>query len=214
MGLIHLELFATLDLVAQAPGGPDEDPAGFPFGGWQAPLFDEAVGAQVDAAYAGTDALLLGRRTYDIFAAYWPHQKGGEDGDIADLFNRVPKYVASRGRPDLSWAGSTHLGPDLPRAVREIRDRHENIKVVGSLDLVQTLLHEKLFDRIDLWLHPIVLGVGKKIFDGGEVPTNVTLLGPPEATPNGAVYLRYALADGTPATGDMSAPDRGAVGDA
>ncbi|QNS02398.1 dihydrofolate reductase family protein [Streptomyces xanthii] len=214
MGLIHLELFATLDLVAQAPGGPDEDPAGFPFGGWQAPLFDEVAGAQVDAAYAGTDALLLGRRTYDIFASYWPHQKGGEDGDIADLFNSVPKYVASRGRPDLSWAGSTQLGPDLPRAVREIRDRHENIKVVGSLDLVQTLLHEKLFDRIDLWLHPIVLGVGKKVFDGGEVPTNVTLLGPPEATPKGAVHLRYALADGTPATGDMSAPDRGAVGDA
>ncbi|MGW4896489.1 dihydrofolate reductase family protein [Kitasatospora sp. NPDC004240] len=209
MGLIHIEMFATLDLVGQAPGGPDEDPEGFPFGGWQAPLLDEVAGAQIGAAYEGTDALLLGRRTYDIFAAYWPHQKGGEDGDIAELFNRVPKYVASRGTPDLPWAGSTQLGPDLPAAVREIRDRHRSIKVVGSLDLVQTLLREKLFDRLDLWVHPIVLGVGKRVFEDGAVPTNLTLLQPPAASPKGTVHLRYALADGTPATGDMSAPDRG-----
>ena len=110
----------------------------------------------------------------DIFAAYWPHQEGGQDSEdeaIASLFNRVPKYVASRGRPDLSWAGSTQLGPNLADSVREIRDRHEHVKVVGSLNLVQTLLREKLFDRLDLWVHPIVLGVGKKVFDGGAVPT-------------------------------------------
>jgi dihydrofolate reductase len=93
--------------------------------------------------------------------------------------------------------------------VREIRDRHEHVKVVGSLNLVQTLLREKLFDRLDLWVHPIVLGVGKQVFEGGAVPTNVTLLEPPVASPNGVVYLRYGLADGTPRTGDMSAPDRG-----
>jgi dihydrofolate reductase len=212
MGLIHLELFATLDLVAQAPGGPDEDPEGFPFGGWQAPLMDEVSGAQVLAAYEGTDALLLGRRTYDIFAAYWPHQDGGEDDAIATLFNRIPKYVASRGTPDLSWAGSTQLGADLPRAVREIRDRHQHINVVGSLDLVQTLLREHLFDRLDLWVHPIVLGVGKKVFDGGAVPTNLTLLEPPAAGGQGTVLLRYGLAGGTPGTGDMTAPDRGVGG--
>ena len=210
MGLIHIEIFATLDLVGQAPGGPEEDPeGGFPFGGWQAPLFDEVAGAQVGAAYEGTDALLLGRRTYGIFAAYWPAQQGGGDDDIARLFNRVPKYVASRGTPDLSWAGSTQLGPDLPAAVREIRDRHEHVKVVGSLDLVQTLLRERLVDRIDLWVHPVVLGVGKKVFDGGAVPTNLTLLEPPAAGPKGTVYLRYGLAEGTPATGDMAAPERG-----
>jgi len=214
MGLIHIEMFATLDLVGQAPGGPDEDPEGFAFGGWQAPLLDEVSGAQVGAAYEGTDALLLGRRTYDIFAAYWPHQKGGEDGVIADLFNGIPKYVASSGTPDLSWAGSSQLGPDLPAAVREIRDRHENVKVVGSLHLVQTLLREKLFDRLDLWVHPIVLGVGKKVFDGGAVPTNLTLLEAPVAGSNGTVYLRYGLADGVPATGDMSAPGRGSGPDA
>lgn len=211
MGLIHLALFATLDLVGQAPGGPEEDPENaFPFGGWQAPLLDEVGGAQVGAAYAGTDALLLGRRTYDIFAGFWPHQEcGGEDGEMAALFNGIPKYVASRGTPDLSWAGSTQLGPDLATAVREIRDRHEHVKVVGSLNLVQTLLREKLFDRIDLWVHPIVLGVGKKVFDGGAVPTIVTLLEPPVATPGGTVFLRYGLAEGTPGIGDMSAPDRG-----
>ena len=209
MGLVHIELFATLDLVGQAPGGPEEDPEGFPFGGWQAPLLDEVAGAQVAAAYEGTDALLLGRRTYDVFAAHWPHQEGGEDGDIATLFNRIPKYVASRGTPDLSWAGSTQLGPDLAAAVREVRDRHEHVAVVGSLDLVQTLLREKLFDRLDLWVHPIVLGVGKKVFDGGVVPTNLTLLEPPAAGGKGTVYLRYGLTEGVPGTGDMAAPDRG-----
>jgi dihydrofolate reductase len=203
MGIITMELFATLDLVAQSPGGPDEDPIGFPFGGWQAPLMDDVTEAQVYAAYEGTDALLLGRRTYDIFAGYWPHQ----EGEFATLFNRVPKYVASRGKPDLSWAGSTQLGPDLAGAVREIRDRQEHIKVVGSLNLVQTLLRDKLFDRLDLWVSPVVLGVGKKVFDGGAVPTNLTLLAPPAASPKGTVYLRYGLADGTPGTGDMSAPD-------
>jgi dihydrofolate reductase len=210
MGLIHLELFATLDLVGQAPGGPEEDPDGFPFGGWQAPLTDDVTGRQVLDAYEGTDALLLGRRTYDIFAAYWPHQQGGPDDDIAALFNRVPKYVASRGDLDLTWAGSTQLGPDLPAAVREVRERHEHVKVVGSLDLVQTLLRERLFDRIDLWLHPIMLGVGKKVFADGAVPTNLTLVEPPAPGPKGTVHLRYARADGTPGTGDMAARDGGA----
>ena len=132
MGLIHIELFATLDLVGQAPGGPDEDPEGFPFGGWQAPLLDDVSGAQVVAAYEGTDALL-----------------------------------------------------------------------------VQTPLRERLVDRLDLRVHPLVLGVGKEVFDGGAVPTNVTLLEPPVAGPRGTVYLRYGLADGTPATGGMSAAGRG-----
>lgn len=208
MGQIHLALFATLDLVGQAPGGPGEDPdGGFPFEGWQAPLIDEVSGEQVGAAYEGTDALLLGRRTYDIFAGYWPHQ----DDEFAAMFNRIPKYVASRGEPDLSWSGSTQIGTDLVSEVREIRDRHEHVKVVGSLNFVQTLLREKLFDRIDLWVHPIVLGVGKKVFDGGPVPSNLTLLKPPVSSPAGIVYLQYGLAEGVPATGDMSEPDRGDV---
>lgn len=185
-------------------GRPEEDPEnGFPFGGWQAPLIEEVSGAQVDAAYDGTDALLLGRRTYDIFAAYWPTATG----EFADLFNRIPKYVASRGEPDLPWAGSTRLGPDLAHEIRELKDRHEDIKVVGSLDLVQTLLSEKLFDRLDLWIHPIVLGVGKSLFAGGAVPSNLTLVEAPAASPTGIVALKYRLDTGVPTTGDMTVSD-------
>lgn len=211
MGLLHIDLFATLDLVAQAPGGPDEDPEGdFEFGGWQAPLFDDVVGEQVVAGMTGLDALLLGRKTYDIFAAYWPGQEDGTDGSIARLFNQVPKYVASRGNPSLDWAGSTLLGPDLPDAVREVRARHSNVHVIGSLDLTQTLVAERLFDRLNLWLYPIVLGHGKKVFADGAIPTNLRLTEPPVTATSGAVLLRYALADGTPATGDMTRDDRGA----
>ena len=211
MGTIDIELFATLDLVGQAPGGPEEDAEGaFAFGGWQAPLMDDVTGAQIMASYDGTDALLLGRRTYDIFAAYWPHQEGGPDDDIAALFNRIPKYVASRGAVDLSWAGSAQLGADLPAAVREIQQRHERVKVVGSLNLVQTLLREQLFDRLHLWLHPITLGSGKKVFADGAVPTSLTLLEPPAATPSGTVLLRYGRVDGVPGVGDMANPDGGA----
>lgn len=206
MGTIHIDLFTTLDGVAQAPGAPEEDPeGGFPFGGWQAPLFDDVVGEQVGEGMQELDALLLGRKTYDIFAAYWPHHEDGQDGEIARLFNQIPKYVASRGEPELAWAGSTKVGPDLAAAVAELRDRHEHVHVIGSLDLVQTLLAERLFDRLSLWVYPIVLGTGKKVFDGGAVPSNLTLVEPARTSPKGAVLLRYELADGVPATGDMDA---------
>ncbi|MFO7191515.1 MULTISPECIES: dihydrofolate reductase family protein [Thermocrispum] len=204
MGFIEIELFTTLDLVGQAPGSPDEDPLNFAYGGWQAPLLDEATGEKIAAAYEHTDALLLGRRTYEIFAAYWPYQQDGEDAAFAELFNRIPKYVASRGKPDLSWAGSQQIGADLVSEVRDIRARHEHVKVVGSLNLVQTLLAEKLFDELGLWVHPIVLGTGKQVFDGGAVPSNLKLLEPPTAGPAGIVHLRYGLAEGVPGTGDMA----------
>jgi dihydrofolate reductase len=201
MGLIQIDLFTTLDGVAQAPGGPDEDTdSGFAFGGWQAPLIDEVVGEQVGAGIAELDALLLGRKTYDIFAGYWPHQTDA----IAQVFNEVPKYVASRGNPTLDWDNSTLLGPDIVDAVRGLRDRHENVHVIGSLDLVQTLLAERLFDRLNLWVYPIVLGSGKKVFAEGTVPANLPLVEPAVTSPSGAVLLRYRLADGTPATGDMA----------
>jgi len=210
MGTIHIDLFATLDLVAQAPGGPEEDTeGGFAFGGWQAPLIDETAGEQIMAGMVGMDALLLGRKTYDIFAAFWPHQEEGPDGEIAALFNRIPKYVASHGRPELEWAGSSLLDPDLAGAVRQVREKHEKIHVIGSLNLVQTLLREHLFDQLNLWIHPIVLGTGKKVFDGGAVPSNLTLLEPPAASGKGSVLLRYGLASGTPAVGDMTSDDRG-----
>lgn len=202
MGLIHIDLFTTLDGVAQAPGGPEEDTENsFAFGGWQAPLFDEVVGEQVAGGMEGMDALLLGRRTYDIFANYWPQQ----EGFIADLFNRIPKYVASRQDLELGWEGSSLLGPDVPAAIQELRERHNNVHVIGSLDLVQTLLTEKLFDRLNLWVYPILLGEGKKVFDGGAVPSNLKLIEPVVASPKGAVMQRYELLEGVPGVGDMSA---------
>jgi dihydrofolate reductase len=201
MGEIHIDLFATLDLVAQAPGAPDEDPeGGFHWGGWQAPLVDETFGQWVWAGMDRLDALLLGRKTYDIFAAYWPQQTG----DIGALFNRVPKYVASRGTPRLDWAGSTQLGADLPHSIAELRERHENVHVIGSLDFVQTLLRERLFDRLTLWLHPIILGSGKKVFAGGEVPALLRLAEPAATSPNGIVQLRYELTADSPTTGVMA----------
>jgi dihydrofolate reductase len=210
MGLIHIDLFSTLDGVAQAPGAPDEDnEGGFEWGGWQAPLFDDVVGEQVGRGMEGMDALLLGRKTYDIFANFWPHQEDGVDAEIARLFNRIPKYVASRQRPTLEWAGSTLLGPDLTQAVREVRDRHSNVHVIGSIDLVQTLLAERLFDRLSLWVYPVVLGTGKKVFPDGAGPANFVLAEPASTSPKGAVLLRYQPGVGRPTTGDMTADNRG-----
>jgi dihydrofolate reductase len=137
------------------------------------------------------------------------NQEDGADATISRLFNQVPKYVASRSNPTLDWAGSSLLGPDLPDAVRQVRSRHNNVHVIGSLDLTQTLVAERLFDRLNLWLYPIVLGRGKKVFGDGAIPTNLTLAEPPLAGKSGAVLLRYTLADGTPATGDMTRDDRG-----
>jgi dihydrofolate reductase len=205
MGRIHIDLFTTLDGVAQAPGGPEEDPTDdFAFGGWQAPLIDEVVGEQIDSGMEGMDALLLGRRTYDIFAAYWPHQNGG----IADLFNRLPKYVASRQSRQLEWEGSTLLGADTGAGLRELREKHQNIHVIGSLDFVQTLFAERLFDQLNLWVYPILLGTGKKVFADGVVPTNLRLIEPVVASPKGAVMQRYAVVEGTPAVGNMAETDQ------
>lgn len=214
MGRIRIDLFSTLDGVAQAPGGPEEDADnGFPFGGWQAPLMDEQVGTWVDAGLRTLDALLLGRRTYDIFAGYWPHQEGGQDGNIATLLNRVPKYVASRSTPTLDWAGSTllvpDLGPDLPTAIRTLKERHDDIHVIGSLDFVRTLVAEGLFDDLTLWVYPIILGTGKRVFESGDIASTLALTEPAGTSERGAVQLRYARIGGTPATGDMAKPDRG-----
>jgi len=210
MGLIHIDLFTTLDGVAQAPGGPEEDAeGGFAFGGWQSPLFDDVVGQQVGSGMEGMDALLLGRRTYDIFAGYWPNVGESDDSGIAELFNRLPKYVASRKTPTLEWANSTLIDTDIAAAIHELRDRHENIHVIGSLDFAQTLFAARLFDRLTLWVYPILLGRGKKVFAGGAVPTNLRLVEPVVASPKGAVMQRYELADGIPEVGDMSTGDQG-----
>ena len=189
-GQLYIDLFTTLDGVAQAPGGPDEDrEGGFRFGGWQAPLIDDVAGAQIGAGIAEMDALLLGRRTYDIFASYWPNHTG-QDSQIADTFNALPKYVASRGRPTLDWAGTTQLGPDLAAEVDRLRAQHRSIHVIGSVNFARSLIDAQLFDVLNLWVHPVVLGEGKKVFPDGAEPVNRRLLRPPEATGTGVVLLR------------------------
>ena len=209
-GRIFIDLFTTLDGVAQAPGGPDEDrESGFAFGGWQAPLLDDTVGGQVGEGVAEMDALLLGRRTYDIFAAYWPHQGGGPDASIADTFNAIPKYVATRGERELPWRESHRVGADLAAEIGTLRERHRSIHVVGSVDFARTLVRERLFDVLNLWVYPIVVGPGKRLFPDDGPPFGLTLLEPPVPSPKGAVLLRYGPG-GEVTTGDMGAPDRGA----
>ncbi|WP_062519166.1 dihydrofolate reductase family protein [Demequina silvatica] len=205
MGRISIDLFTTLDGVCQAPGGPDEDASsGFPFGGWQAPLMDAMVGESVTAGIASMDALLLGRRTYEIFAAYWPLHESVRDGAIGRRFAEVPKYVASRGEVALTWRGSSRVGADLVPEVRALRERHADVHVIGSVDLVQTLLTEGLFDVLNLWVYPVVLGQGKKVFPDGATPAALRLLEPAVTGSAGTVQLRYGPTGEPPATGDMA----------
>lgn len=202
-GRLIIDLFTTLDGVAQAPGRPDEDPSGgFPFGGWQAPIDDDVVGADLLAGIATIDALVLGRRTYDIWAAYWPGF--GDDHPIARVFNGGPKYVASRSAPPLEWAGSERIGHDITAEVDRIRARHRNIHVFGSVDLVQTLLAHDLYDELKLWVYPLVLGQGKKVFPDGATPARLRLLEMPVTGDRGTVLVRYAPS-GAPTAGTIGA---------
>jgi len=203
-GRIIIDLFITLDGVAQAPGGTEEDTSdGFPFGGWQAPLQSEAVGASVGKGMETLDALLLGRRTYDIFAGYWPHHTDGPEGFIGQLFDRVPKYVASRDAGiALDWQGSTRVGGDLASEISQLRERHQDVHVIGSIDFVQTLLAEQLYDELQLWVYPLVLGQGKKVFPDGAAPHNLRLLSA-DAGDGGTLLLRYAPLPGQIETGTM-----------
>ena len=203
-GRIVIDLFTTLDGVAQAPGGPEEDTSGgFRFGGWQAPLDDDMVGEQVTAYIESMDALLLGRRTYDIFASFWPRHTDGADGFIGRKFSAVPKYVVSHGTLSPDWAGTTQLGPDVAAEVDALRDSHREIHVVGSIGLVQTLLAASVFDELRLWIYPIVLGEGRRVFPDGAVPATLALIAPPLVGSAGVVEVRYAPA-GPLATGDMT----------
>src|SRR5919106_1524788 len=139
MGLLIVTEFVTLDGVAQAPGAPDEDlDGGFTHGGWQAPLVDQESGNAMFEQARTMDALLLGRRTYEIFAAYWP--RAPEEIPFTGLLNAVPKYVASRTLADpLAWQGSTLLTGDLAESITALKERHRDVHVIGSLDLVQSL---------------------------------------------------------------------------
>lgn len=166
--------FLTLDGVMQAPGGPGEDDSGgFTHGGWSVTHWDEHMAEVMDAALSRPFDLLLGRRTYDIFAAHWPRV----EGDEGKPFNDATKYVASRGTPALTWAGSVLLQPDVAAAVAALKEQDgPELQVHGSGDLVQTLLRHDLVDVFRLWTFPVVLGTGKRLFAGGTVPSALRLV--------------------------------------
>lgn len=201
MGTLIVTEFLTLDGVAQAPGGPDEDPdGGFTHGGWQAALLDPQSGRVVFEQARSMGALLLGRTTYEVFAGYWPDAP--QDNPFAGLLNSVPKYVATRTLADpLKWAASTVLGTDLAAGVASLKARHGEVHVIGSLNLVQSLLRLGLVDRLNLWLFPLLLGSGKRLFADGTVPTALRLTDS-VTYPNGTLHLEYQTA-GSPTYGNL-----------
>jgi dihydrofolate reductase len=202
VGKLIVTEFVTLDGVGQAPGGPDDDPdTGFTHGGWQAPLMDQESGNAVFEQARNMDALLLGRRTYEIFAGYWP--TAPEEIPFTGLLNRVPKYVASRTLADpLSWRGSTVVGDSIPEGVTSLKERHNELHVIGSLDLVQSLLRAGLVDRLELWMYPVLLGSGKRVFGDGTVPTALRL-SESVTYSSGTLQLNYETA-GTPTYGTVA----------
>jgi dihydrofolate reductase len=189
VGIIVANLFLTLDGVYQAPGGREEDTEGnFAFGGWQAPVSDDEAGAAIGEEIAKIDALLLGRKTYDIFAAYWPHQSD----EIGGTLNRVPKFVVSKSLTAPGWAGTAVL-PDAT-AAGSLRDEYGEVHMFGSGVLIRSLLAADVLDRLHVWLYPVTLGQGKRLFDAGTIPASFRLAEPARSFPKGAVSLMYERA--------------------
>jgi dihydrofolate reductase len=180
----------SLDGVIQAPGGPEEDPSGdFRLGGWSAPYDDEVIGQAVQDLHSQPFELLLGRRTYDIWAGYWPHVRAGHA--IADLFNRVPKNVATH-RPDtLGWQNSHALKGDLVDAIRALkRQDGASLLTWGSGDMMRQLLADGLVDELRLWIYPVVLGHGKRLFDDNAQASAFALANSTSAA-SGVLVTRY-----------------------
>jgi dihydrofolate reductase len=169
----------SLDGVMQAPGGPSEDPTrGFEFGGWAVPFLDQEFGEEIDRLFSEKFDLLLGRKTYEIFAAYWPYyDESAPDGAIATLFKDIRKYVVSRsGDVDTGWQGSVLLR-DIA-AVQELKQQEgPNLVTQGSTELVHALLANDLVDALAVFTIPVVLGRGKKLFADGSVPKTYRLVG-------------------------------------
>lgn len=164
----------TLDGVMQAPGGPEEDLAGgFAYGGWSVNYWDEMTNQIMGEFMAGPFDLLLGRKTYEIFAAYWPYSQ--EPG--ADELNNARKYVASRSLPKVDWNNSVLLKGDVAQEVRKLKEMDgPELQVHGSSDLIQTLLKHNLIDKFHLLIYPVVIGNGKRLFGQGTLPAGLKLI--------------------------------------
>ncbi|HEX8364619.1 MAG TPA: dihydrofolate reductase family protein [Allosphingosinicella sp.] len=181
--------FVSLDGVMQAPGGPEEDRSGgFELGGWLFEYFDESAGKWIDALFSGDFDLLLGRRTYDIFAAYWPFVDGDEAA-LGARFDRAAKYVLTRGEQPLDWQNSHRL-PGIEALAEVKRGDGPALIVQGSSTLYPQLLAAGLIDRLVLMTFPLVLGGGKRLFDDSTLPRSMRMVDH-EVSASGAVFAAY-----------------------
>ena len=202
MRKIVVATFTSLDGVMQAPGGPQEDPTGgFTLGGWTAPYFDEELGTSLGQIFGRPFDLLLGRKTYDIFAAHWPYVTDPND-PIAGVFNRVTKYVAPRSNPKLTWQNSQLLGADIVSSLKRLkREEGPDLLVQGSSGLLQTLWKNGLVDEFSVLIFPVVLGKGKRLFADGAMPAGLKLV-KSQSFPTGVIVANY-YPDGAVKTGDF-----------
>src|SRR5438270_13751806 len=192
MRKIIVGAMVSMDGVMQSPGGPSEDPTnGFKFGGWQMPYFDKEFGEELDRLFNEKFNLLLGRRTYEIFAAYWPYyNENAPDGSIAKLFNEIKKYAVSRsGEVDTSWQESVLLR-DIADVKRLKQGDGPNLVTQGSTELVHGLLANDLVDAISIYTVPVVLGGGKKLFADGSAAHSFKLTRS-RVSPNGLIVGHY-----------------------
>jgi dihydrofolate reductase len=207
MGKLVVGTFLTLDGVMQAPGGPEEDPSGgFEYGGWSVPFWgDDLMGRVMDESMQPADALLLGRKTYEIFAAHWPNV--GDDDPMAAKLNSVQKYVASTTLDSVEWQNSTLIEGDVAEEVAKLKDEKAEIQVPGSQNLIQTLLKHDLIDEYRLWFFPVALGNGKRLFADGTMPTNLKLVDT-KTSSTGVAMNTYEVA-GRPDYGSFALGDQG-----
>lgn len=179
----------SLDGVMQAPGAPQEDPrGGFELGGWIVPYWDETLGNQLTQAVSGRFDLLLGRRTYEMLAAYWPY---AGDNPISSAFNRAIKYVATRGTPAFDWVNTQVLPGDAVEAVRRLKsETGPDIQIYGSRSFLQSLIAADLIDEYVIRTYPLVLGSGKRLFEDGAPPRALRLVAT-ESSSTGVITSRY-----------------------
>lgn len=185
--------FVSLDGVMQAPGGPEEDPTGgFAHGGWTVGFWDEAMGLAA-AGFDGTNReLVLGRRTWEIFAAHWPYQP--TDDAVARTLNAARKHVASRTRKTLDWDNSVLLGEDVPAAVAALKaEPGLDLQIIGSVNLIQSLQGAALIDEYNVWTFPVILGRGKRLFEATARPCALRLVRTQTST-TGVVMSTYVPA--------------------
>jgi len=188
---LTVHTFVSLDGVMQGPGGRDEDRSGgFDRGGWLVPHFDEDTGRFMTEVFDKADAFLLGRRTYDLFAAFWPKQPA--DDPVAPFMNETPKYVASTTLSEpLEWRNSTLIKGDVPAELAKLKEQDgKDIMVIGSGELVQTLIANDLVDEFALQIHPLILGNGKRLFREETKPIRLELSGS-KTTTTGVLINTY-----------------------